>query len=70
MRANYAWREAYVHAVLETDRELKFVRIYEAIAAIEQRRLSPVESGDERYELEKADKGIQALISERTLKFV
>jgi hypothetical protein len=70
MQKHYAWREAYVHAVLETNPELKFVRICEAIAAIEQRRLSPVEMDDERWELEKADEGIQALISGRTLNFV
>jgi hypothetical protein len=52
--SNYAWRESYVHAVLETNPGLKFVQICEAAAAIEQRRLSPVETEDERRELENA----------------
>jgi hypothetical protein len=69
MQKQFAWREAYVHAVLETNPELKFVKIYDAIAAIEQRRLSPVET-EECWELEKAEEGVRALISERTLKFV
>jgi hypothetical protein len=65
MQKHYAWREAYARAVLESNPELKFVKICEAIAAIEQRRLSPVEMDDERWELEKAEEGVQALISER-----
>ena len=60
----YAWLECYLHAVLETDPDRKFVQICEAIAAIEHRRLSPVESDEECPELERADEGIQALISE------
>lgn len=67
---HYSWRECYVHAVLETDPELKFAKIFDAISAIEQRRLSPIETDQERWELENADQGIQALISERALKFV
>ena len=62
--STYAWRESYVHAVLEIDQNLRFVQICEAIAAIEQRRLSPVEADHERNELARADEGIQALIAE------
>ena len=69
-KRNYAWRESYVHAVLETDPKLKFVQICEAIAAIEQRRLSPVETNEELYELENAEEGIRALISECGMKLV
>jgi hypothetical protein len=69
-KRNYAWRESYVHAVLETDPKLKFVQICEAVAAIEQRRLSPVETENERYELENAEEGIRALISECGMKLV
>jgi hypothetical protein len=65
---NYTWRESYVHAVLETNPELKFVQICEAMGAIEQRRLSPVETNEERYELENAEEGIRALISECGMK--
>ena len=62
--SNYAWRECYVHAILETDPRLRFTQICEAIAAIEQRRLNPVEAGHERCELARADEGIQALIAD------
>jgi hypothetical protein len=67
-RAEYPWRESYVHAVLQTNPNLKFVQICEAIAAIEQRRLSPVKAGHERRELARADEGIQALIAEYGMK--
>jgi hypothetical protein len=69
-KRNYAWQESYVHAVLETDPKLKFVQICEAVAAIEQRRLSPVETDNERNELENAEEGIRALISECGMKLV
>jgi hypothetical protein len=68
--SNYAWRESYVHAVLETNPGLKFVQICEAVAAIEQRRLSPVETEKERRALENAWEGVRALISENTMKLV
>jgi len=46
-------------------------RIYEAISALEQRRLSPVErSSDEDRALKNAEAGIKALITERTDRFV
>jgi len=69
-KPQYAWREPYVYAVLETDPKLKFAQICEAVAAIEQRRLSPVETEDERRSLENAWEGVQALISESSLKLV
>jgi hypothetical protein len=68
--STYAWRESYVHAVLETNPGLKFVQICEAVAAIEQRRLSPVETEEERRALENAWEGVRALISESTMKLV
>ncbi len=37
----YGWQSVCVRAILETDDLLITGRIYEAIAAIEQRRLSP-----------------------------
>lgn len=70
MRRDCSWRDCYVHAVLETNPELKFVQICEAIAAIEQRRLSPVETDEERCDLENADEGIRALIAECGMKVV
>jgi hypothetical protein len=69
-KRNYAWRESYVNAVLDTDPKLKFVQICEAVAAIEQRRLSPVETDNERNELENGEEGIRALISECGMKLV
>jgi hypothetical protein len=70
MIRNYAWREAYVYAVLETNPGLKFAKICEAVAEIEQRRLSPIETEDERRELENAWGGVRVLISESTMKLV
>jgi hypothetical protein len=67
-KPNYAWRESYVHAALEMNPQRRFVHICEAIAAIEQRRLSPVETDEELRELSRADEGIQALIVECGMK--
>jgi hypothetical protein len=69
-KPQYGWREPYVYAVLETDPKLKIGQILEAVAAIEQRRLSPVETEDERRSLENAWEGVQVLISESSLKLV
>jgi hypothetical protein len=38
----YPWQTPYVSAILETDEDQMRGLLYEAIAAIEQRRLSPV----------------------------
>lgn len=46
--SNYDWRESFVHAVLQRDPNLKFVQVCGAVAAIEQRQLSPVEADRER----------------------
>ena len=69
-KPHYAWREPYLCAVLETNPERKFVQICEAVAAIEQQRLSPVETEHERRELEAAWEGVRALISESSMKLV
>jgi hypothetical protein len=67
----YGWQSAYGRAILETDDLLITARIYEAISAIEQRRLSPVESNsDEDCALNDAELGIKALITESTDRFV
>ncbi len=70
MKRNYAWRECYLDAVSETDPNLSLGRIYEAIAAFEKRRLSPVEAEEELRQLTKAEEGIQSLIAEIGLKLV
>jgi hypothetical protein len=62
----YAWQNAYMAAVCETDNGLMMIRIYEALAAIEQRQLTPVEPGsDEERALEAAETGLRSLITER-----
>jgi hypothetical protein len=64
---SYAWQDAYRAAVCETDNGLMMIRIYEALAAIEQRRLTPVEPGsEEERALEAAETGLRSLITERT----
>jgi hypothetical protein len=56
------WWVCYIEAVLETDPNLKVGRIYEAIAAIEQRLLSPIEPGsDEAIALKAANAGVARL---------
>jgi 7,8-dihydro-6-hydroxymethylpterin-pyrophosphokinase len=40
----YLWQANYMSAILETDDALTPTRIYEALAAIEQRLLSPIEA--------------------------
>jgi hypothetical protein len=67
----YGWQSVYVQALLETDDSLMTERIYEAISALEQRRLSPVENNsDEDCALNKTEAGIKALITERMERFV
>jgi hypothetical protein len=60
------WQDAYQAAILETDCDAVSLRIYEALAAIEQRRLSYREiDGEEDRALENAEKGLLALTGER-----
>jgi hypothetical protein len=62
----YSWLPAYMSAVLETDNAAMPTRIYEALAAIEQRLLSPIEAGGIEYrEIENAQKGLLTLKAER-----
>lgn len=65
----YPWQMAFVFAILETDENKMRSRLYDAIAAIERRRLSPVH-GDEELALTDAEAGLQILISEMTGKYV
>jgi hypothetical protein len=63
---SYAWQQVYVAAVCETDSQLMQCRIYETLAAIEQRRLTLVEpDSEEDRALIEAERGVQALIAER-----
>jgi hypothetical protein len=67
----YGWQSVYVRAILETDNSLITGRIYEALSAIEQRRLSQVErDSDEDYALNDAEARIKTLITERTDRLV
>ena len=68
--SNYAWGESYVQAVLETIPGLSSFKFAKLLAAIEERRLSPVETEEERRALENAWEGVRALISESTMKLV
>jgi len=64
--ATYSWQPYYLSAVLETDNAAMPTRIYEALAAIEQRLLSPIEAGGIEYrEIENAQRGLLALRAER-----
>jgi hypothetical protein len=65
----YDWQQPYTAAIWETDDLLMNGRIYEALSAVEQRRLSPVEVGsDEDRALTEADTGLQNLATGRTEK--
>jgi hypothetical protein len=56
----YSWEAPYVSAILETHEDQLNGLLYEAKAAMEQRRLSPVAAGEE-VALTDAEAGIQIL---------
>jgi hypothetical protein len=63
---SYAWQAPYIAAVLETDAARIRVHIYEAMTAIEERRLSAIKlDSDEEGALRNAEDGLNALIAER-----
>jgi histidine ammonia-lyase len=65
----YDWQQPYTAAIWETDNLLVEGRIREALSAVEERRLSPLQVGsDEGHALAEADAGIQSLITERAEK--
>jgi hypothetical protein len=64
----YRWEKSYMQAVCETDEKLMFIRIYQALVAIEQRRLRRVETNEENRALNDAEKGLGKLISDRIAK--
>lgn len=67
--ATYPRQTAFELAILETDESKMHGRLYDAIAAVEQRRLIPVNS-DEEIALADAEAGLQVLILESIAKFV
>jgi hypothetical protein len=65
----YLWQDAYISAVLETDDTLMPTRIYEALAAIEQRVLSPIEADCEEHRaLKEAQRVLLTLRAERAVQ--
>jgi hypothetical protein len=65
----YPWQTAFVLAIFETDDAQMCNRICEAIAAIDQRRLSSIDSKED-LALTDAEAGLQVLITERIAKTV
>jgi hypothetical protein len=62
--ATYSWQQTYLAAVLETDNDLMPLRIYEALAAIEQRLLSPMDAIEQKI-VDDAQTGLLTLKAER-----
>lgn len=65
----YWWEIPYVLAILQTDEPSMHNALFEAIAAMEQRRMTPVNATEE-IALAGAEAGLQLLIEERTSKYV
>jgi len=65
----YSWEIPYLLAILQTDEASRTRSVYEAIEAIEQRRLTPV-NGTEDIALMNAEAGVQELIAEITTNYV
>lgn len=65
----YAWEIPYFLAILQTDEASRTRAVYEAIEAMEQRRLTAV-NGAEDVALLSAEAGVQVLIAEMTAKYV
>jgi hypothetical protein len=66
---SYLWQDPYISAVLETDDALMPTRTYEALAAIEQRLLSPIEPGcSEHRAIENAQSALLTLKIERAVQ--
>ena len=62
----YLWQLDYIAALLETDDSMLPRRLYAAIAAIEQRLLSPVEPGSvEDHAIKQAQKVIAVIRADK-----
>ena len=62
----YAWQQPYLQAVQETDDSKMPHHLMEAIAAIEQRLLSPIDKNSLEYKaVENTRRGIEVLRAER-----
>jgi hypothetical protein len=64
----YWWEIPYILAILQTDEPSMHNALFEAIAAVEQRRRTPVNSTEE-IALAGAEAGLQLLIGERTSRY-
>jgi hypothetical protein len=64
----YWWEVPYILAILQTDEPWMHNPIFEAIAAVEQRRRTPVNATEE-VALAGAEAGLQLLIGERTANY-
>lgn len=66
MNEKYAWQAVYRAAISKTEGVAMPLRIYEALSAVEQRRLSDIETdSEEDRALKNAVRGIRALRAER-----
>ena len=66
MSETYGWQDAYSAAILETDNAVMPVRILAALSAIDRRLQLPIEPNcEEMRQIERAQIGLQALMSER-----
>ena len=65
----YSWEIPYLLAILQTDEACMQKAVYEAIEAMEQRRLTPVNAAEDAA-LMGAEAGVEMLIAEMTAKYV
>jgi hypothetical protein len=58
----YLWQDDYIAALAETDPVKQLRLVYQAMVALEQRRLSPLETGSEEHQaIERAEKALAIL---------
>ena len=70
MDGTYPWQAAFHAVILETDPAAMPLRVFDALSAIEERRLRPVDPGsDEERALENAKQSILTLKAERVGSF-
>jgi hypothetical protein len=65
----YSWEIPYLLAILQTDEASMHSAVYEAIDAMEKRRITPVNTAED-VALLGAEAGLQMLIVELTAKYV
>ena len=70
MSETYGWQNAYSAAILETSNAAMPLRIFAALSAIDHRLRLPIEPNcEEMRQIERAQIGLQALMSERIDQF-